>query len=124
VAEARDGEGIGSFTWPLNPVVSTSLFAALTHFNSKLLESAATAQKDWAEFVHRRVSEDVAVSQQLMSCKSLSDMQQIYAQYVRTAFDQYREQSAKVIQRSKSTADGLARTLEQTAREPSQAMRH
>jgi hypothetical protein len=35
---------------------------------SSFLESVATAQKDWMDFVHRRVKEDVAASRKLMRC--------------------------------------------------------
>lgn len=124
MAEARDREGTGSFNWSLRPVLSTPLLAVLTDINGKLLESVATAQKDWAEFVHQRVKEDIAVSQLLMSCKSIGDMQEIYSQYLHTAFEHYREQSERVVQRSKSTTDGLARTLELGAGEPTRGVRH
>ena len=113
-----------SFNWSLSPMLRTPLLTVLTDINGKLLESAASAQKDWAEFVHRRVKEDIAVSQQLMSCKSLGDMQQVYSQYMRTAFEQYREQSERAVQRGKSTTDGLARTLELGARESARGVPH
>jgi|RhiMetdeSRZDD1v2_1073273.scaffolds.fasta_scaffold62322_5 hypothetical protein len=126
MAEARDafGTAANSFGWSLHPMLATPLFAVLTDINGKLLESVAGAQKDWAEFVHRRVKEDIAVSQQLVSCKSLGDMQQICSQYVRTAFEHYREQSERAVQRGKSTSDDLAQTLELGARESAGGMRH
>jgi Phasin protein len=126
MAEARDafGTGANSFNWSLHPILTTPLFAVLTDINGKLLESVASAQKDWAEFVHRRVKEDIAVSQQLASCKSLGDMQQICSQYVRTAFEHYREQSERAVQRGKSTSDGLAQTLELGARDSAGGVRH
>jgi hypothetical protein len=126
MAETRDalGTGTNSFNWSLRPVLSTPLLTVLADINGKLLESVASAQKDWAEFVHRRVKEDIAASQQLMSCKSLEDMQQVYSQYMRTAFEQYREQSERAVQRGKSTTDGLAQTLELGARESARGVRH
>jgi hypothetical protein len=126
MAETRDalGAGTNSFNWSLRPVLSTPLLTVLADINGKLLESVASAQKDWAEFVHRRVKEDIAASQQLMSCKSLEDMQQVYSQYMRTAFEQYREQSERAVQRGKSTTDGLAQTLELGARESARGVRH
>jgi phasin protein len=115
MAETRDA-GTNSFNWPLRPVLSTPLLTVLADINGKLLESAANAQKDWAEFVHRRVKEDIAASQRLMSCKSLGDMQQLYSQYMRTALEQFGEQSEKAVQRGKLTTDGLAQTLERGVR--------
>ena len=128
MAEAREAvdasAALNSFNWSLRPVVSSPLFVVLSDINGKLLESAASAQKDWAEFVHRRVKEDISVSQQLMGCKSLGDMQRIYSQYMRTAFEHYREQSERAVQRGKSTTDGLAQTLELGAKESERGVRH
>jgi hypothetical protein len=126
MTETGDGTGKGakSFDWPLRPILSTPLFAVLTDINGKLLETAASVQKDWAEFMHRRVREDIAVSQQLMSCKSLGDMQQIYSQYLQTALEQYREQSERAVQRGRATAAGLAQTFESGARETAREVRH
>jgi hypothetical protein len=100
------------------------LLAAVTDINGKLLESAASAQKDWAEFVHRRVQEDISASQQLMTCQSLTGMQQICSQYLRTAFEQYREQSEKAVERGKSMSEELARRMESRARETHQRAQH
>jgi hypothetical protein len=113
-----------SFNWSLGPVLGTPLLTVLADINGKLLESAAGAQKDWAEFVHRRIKEDIAASRQLMSCKSLGDMQQVYSEYVRTAFEQYSEQSERAVQRGKSTTEGFAQVLELGARESAQGVRH
>jgi len=126
MAEARDGESAGanSFDWSVAPVLSAPLFAVLTDINGKLLESMAIAQRDWAEFVHRRVKEDIAVSQQLMGCTSLGDMQQIYSQYVQTALEHYREQSEKAMRRGKSATDGLARTMDWRSSQSAREARH
>jgi Phasin protein len=97
--------------------------ATLTDINGKLLESVANAQKDWAEFVHRRVKEDIAVSQQLMGCRSLGDVQQTCSQYMCTAFERYREQSQRAVQRSNSTTAGLAQALKFGAKD-STGVRH
>ena len=70
------------------------------------------AQKEWADFVHRRIKEDVAVSRQLMQCHSLADMHQIYSQYFAKAFEQYHQQSTKVVQRGQSMAEHLAEAAE------------
>jgi hypothetical protein len=105
MAETRDGRRADANS---PSVAGNPVFAVVTDINGKLLESAARAQKDWAEFVHRRVKEDIAVSQRLMSCQSLADMQQIYSQYFQTAFAHYREQSERAVQRGKSTTEAVA----------------
>jgi cation transport regulator ChaB len=114
---ARDGQraGANSFAWAMPLVAGNPLFAAVTDINGKLLESAACVQKDWAEFVHRRVKEDIAVSQRLMNCQSLGDMQQIYSQYFQTAFEHYREQSERAVQSGKSMTEAVAESVESRA---------
>ena len=107
MTEAGNGQhtSANSFAWPMLPVASNPLFAVVTDINGKLLESAADAHRDWAEFVGRRFKEDIAASQRLMNCQSFTDMQQIYSQYWRTALEQYREQSERVVQRGKSMTE-------------------
>ena len=126
MGEVRDGHhtAANSFPWPMPPGVGNPLFAVVTDINGKLLESVARVQKDWAEFVHRRVKEDIAASQQLLNCQSLADMQQIYSQYFQTAFEQYREQSERAVQRGKTMTEGLAQSVGSRAGEPLQPVRH
>jgi cation transport regulator ChaB len=117
MVEARNGLGTGanSLTWPMPSVAGNPLFAVVTDMNGKLLESVARVQKEWAEFVHRRVKEDIAASQQLMNCQTLADVQQVYSQYFRTAFEQYREQSERAVQRGKAVTEELAQAMEPRA---------
>jgi len=71
------------------------------------MESMATAQKDWSDFVHRRIKEDVAVGRRLMQSHSLADMHQVYSEYLNNALEQYKEQSAKVIERGQAVAEHI-----------------
>jgi hypothetical protein len=106
------------------PIMQNPIMAILGEMNGSFLESVATAQKDWMDFVHRRIKEDVAVSRQLMRCQSLAEMHQIYAQYFQTAFEQYQRQSEKVAQRGESMAQHLAETAERAAKEGAARARH
>ena len=100
------------------------LLAVATDVNGKLLESVASAQKEWVDFVHRRIKENVAASQRLLNCKSLADVQEVYTQYLLTAFEHYREQSEKVAQTGKSMTDGLVQTMESRAGKIAPQTRH
>jgi hypothetical protein len=114
MAEAREGEGSGtnSFIWPsVDAVARHPLLNAVTGMNGKLMASVESAQNEWAEFVHRRVKEDIAASYLLLKCRSFTDMQEIYSRYLRTAFEQYRDHSERVVQRGKSMTAELAQTL-------------
>ena len=127
MTEVRQEQRTGgnSFAWPTPPVLPDNpMLAVATDVNGKLLESVASVQKDWIEFAHRRIKENVAASHRLLSCKSLSDIQQAYSEYLLTAFDQYREQSEKVVQTGKSMTEGLVQTMESRMGEIAQQTRH
>jgi Phasin protein len=94
----------------LKPTFTNPMLTILADMNATFLEGWATAQKDWADFVQRRTREDVAPTRQLLKSHSVAGMHQIYSQYVQTAFQQYRDQSEKVVQRSESIAQHLAAT--------------
>jgi len=115
MAEVRHEQrtGANSFAWPMPSMLpGNPLLAVATDANGKLLEGVASVQKEWVEFVHRRIKENVATSQRLLSCKSLTDVQEVYTQYLLTAFEHYREQSEKVVQTGKSMTEGLVQTME------------
>jgi hypothetical protein len=97
------------------PAMFNPMMAIFAELSATIVEGFAAAQKDWADFVQRRIKEDVAVTRQLMNCQSLADMHQAYAQYLRTAFEQYREQSEQVAQRSANMAHHLAEATEREA---------
>jgi hypothetical protein len=114
---SKEGRRQGGNSLPLGmaPVMFNPMMTIFAELNATVLEGFAAAQKDWAAFVQRRIKEDVAVSRQLMNCQSLADMHQVYAHYLRTAFEQYREQSEQVVQRSASMAQHLAEATEREA---------
>jgi Phasin protein len=96
----------------INPVMTI-----FTDLSGTLVAGLATAQRDWADFVQRRIREDVAVTRHLMNCHSFADMHQVYSRYLQTAFQHYREQSEKVMRRSESVAQRLAETTEAHTKE-------
>jgi hypothetical protein len=126
MAEVRHEQraGANSFAWPMPSMLpGNPLLAVATDANGKLLESVASAQREWVEFVHRRITENIAASQRLLSCKSLADVQKVYSQYLQTAFEHYREQSEKVVLTGKSMTEGLVQTMEARAAEVAQQTR-
>jgi hypothetical protein len=102
------------------PEVFSKPMRTVVDMNGTFLEGLARIQREWAEFVQRRTQEDVAVARQLVNCRSFVDMYQIYGRYLQTTFQQYREQSAKVIQSSDTVAQRLAETAEEQAKEAAQ----
>jgi hypothetical protein len=74
MVEAGEREPTGnSFVWPsVDAVAHHPLLNAVTGMNGKLLESVQSAQNEWAEFVYRRVKEDIAASYLLLQCRSFA----------------------------------------------------
>jgi hypothetical protein len=113
-AKAEQRRSLNSFAGmgAMPPALHNPMMTIFAEMNGTLLESVSTAQKDWMDFVHRRIKEDVAAARQLMRCQSLSEMHQVYSQYFQTAF----EQSEKVVQRGESMAQHLTETTEAEAK--------
>ncbi len=112
----------GPTQWPaanLMPPLSVSALMAITRpalgvmaeFNGRLYDSAARFNAEWAEFLGRRLQEDLAVPQRLAACNSPQEVQQVYVNYWKTAFAQYQDEMGR-----------LAKTGESFARETASAM--
>ena len=88
----------GTFSPFMTPILTNQMMTIFAEMTSRVLEGILRAQKDWANFVQRRLREDAALARQLAHSQSLADMNQIYSQYLQTAFRHYREQTEQVVQ--------------------------
>ena len=61
-ASEANRHSMNTFSWPVPAFLGTPMVTRLADFNGKILQYAAGAQKEWADFVQRRVKEDIAVS--------------------------------------------------------------
>jgi hypothetical protein len=80
-------------------------FAAMADANSKLFESIAAVNKEWASFVNRRLKEDLAVPQQLAECRTIQDMYRVYAQFFQNACSHYQSGLEHMTKLSMSIAE-------------------
>jgi len=113
----------GTFSLFMTPSHTNQMMTIFADMTGRFLEGLVTAQKDWANFIQHRVREDAALARQLANSQSLADMHQIYSQYLQTAFQQYREQTEKVVQRGEALAQHIAKTTETNAKEAVRAAR-
>lgn len=90
-------------------------FAAMVEFNSKLLDNSARLSAEWADFLGRRVQEDLAVPQRLVACKSPQEAQQVCAEYWKTAFAQYQDEMGRLARMSESLAQKTASAMQKHA---------
>ena len=113
----------GTFLPFVTPRLTNQVMTIIADITDRFLEGLVMAQKDWANFVQHRVREDAALARQLANSQSLADMHQIYSQYLQTAFQQYREQTEKVVQRGEALTQHVAKTTESNAKDAVQAAR-
>ena len=79
--------------------------AAMAQMNGKVYEGLAAMNKNWASFVTRRLKEDLAMPQQLASCKTVQDMYGVYAEFFQTAYADYQSEFEQITKLGKSLAD-------------------
>jgi hypothetical protein len=92
-------------------------FTAMADVNSRLFESIAAVNKEWASFVNRRLKEDLAVPQQLAECKTLEDLYQVYAQFFQNACSQYQSGLEQMTKLSQSIAENALQSLQSRSEE-------
>jgi hypothetical protein len=87
-------------------------FTAMAEVNTRLYESIAAANREWASFVNRRLKEDLAVPQQLAECRSVQDLYRVYAQFFQNACSQYQSGLEQMTKLSQSIAENALQGLQ------------
>jgi hypothetical protein len=85
---------------------------AMAEANTKLYESIAAANREWALFVNRRLKEDLAVPQQIAECKNLPDLYRVYAQFFQNACSQYQSGLEQMTKLGRSMAENAFQALQ------------
>jgi len=85
---------------------------AMAEANTKLYESIAAANREWALFVNRRLKEDLAMPQQLAECKNLPDLYRVYSQFFQTACSQYQSGLEQMTKLGRSMAENAVEALQ------------
>jgi Phasin protein len=58
----------------------------------------ATIQREWLNFVDRRLKEDAAFGQSLVACKAPDDILRVYTSFYRTAYEDYQKEFSTLAQ--------------------------
>jgi hypothetical protein len=98
--------------------------AAMAQMNGKVYENIASMNKSWVAFVNRRLKEELAVPQQLASCKTVQEMYGVYADFFQTAVADYQAEFEEMSKLGKSLAEETANALQTRAEEAARASRH
>lgn len=86
-------------------------------FNAQVSTNLQNIGKEWSEFVGARLREDIQLFRSIHDCRSLQDLQQVYAQFWQTAFTQYGEEAQRMVRITQGAADhatNAARELRET----------
>jgi len=78
--------------------MARSTLTAMAEFNGQLCERAAAFNAEWAQFLARRLEEDIALPQRLTACKSPEEAQEIYVGFWTKALREYQEEFVRLAQ--------------------------
>jgi len=87
-------------------------FTAMAEVNTKLYESLAAANREWASFLNQRLKEGLAVSQQLAECRSPQDFYRVYAQFLQNACSHYQAGLEQMTKLSQSITENALQPLQ------------
>jgi hypothetical protein len=86
--------------------------AAMAQVNDKVYDGIAALNRNWINFVNRRLKEDLSIPQQLASCKSVQEMYGVYSEFLQTAYADYQSGFEQMTKLGKSLADDTIQIMQ------------
>jgi hypothetical protein len=77
--------GMMPFRFDLLAMMAQPSIAMMTDMNGKLLEGVAASTEEWGDFLNRRLAANMALPQQVAACKTVDEMQKVYAEFFQEA---------------------------------------
>lgn len=62
------------------------------------VEAVSDMSAEVAHFIAERIKEDVKTQHEILHCKNVADLQQIQAQFIQKAVDQYQAETGKLVE--------------------------
>jgi hypothetical protein len=87
-------------------------FAAMAEVNTRLYDSLAAANREWASFLNRLLKEDFSVPQQLAECRSPQDFYRVYAQFLQNTCSHCQAGLEQMTRLSQSITENALQTLQ------------
>lgn len=81
----------------------------IAKFNAQVSTNMQSVGKEWSEFVGMMLREDAQLFRSIHDCRSLQDLQQVYAQFWQTAFTQYGEEAQRMMKLTQGTVEDATR---------------
>lgn len=115
-AESASKHAAAEFTMPfavdMTGLMYQPAFAAMADVNGKLYAGLVELNKEWANFVNRRLHDDLNLPQQLGACKSPQDLFKVYSDFYRQAFEDYQGEFAKLTKMGQGLAAEAAEAMQ------------
>ena len=87
-------------------------------FNSKLVENVGAYQKEWFGFFSQRLQENMNLPLRLATCKSMPEVQEVYASYWKRAAVQYGTEFSHVLDAAQHKPIAAESTVEKAKSRP------
>jgi hypothetical protein len=94
--------------------------SAMAEVNTRMYESIAAANREWASFINQRLKDDLAMPRQLAECKNLQDLYRVYAQFFQNACSQYQSGLERMMKLSQSITEAAVQSLQSRSGEAAQ----
>lgn len=79
-------------------------FNTMTSMGVAWVEALSDMGSEVLSFVADRIKEDVKTQHRLLHCKDVDELQEIQAEFVQKAIDQYRDETGKLVEMSRNFA--------------------
>jgi hypothetical protein len=87
-------------------------FAAMADVNSRLYAGLFDLNKEWADFVNRRLRDDFTLPQRFGTCKTPQDVFKVYSDFYRQAFGDYQAEFTKLTKMGQDLAAETAEAMQ------------
>ena len=81
------------------------MLAAMTELNGRFVDQFSKANHELMGFVSRRINEDIATSQRLLSCRNMQDLFAAYSEFFQRAQQQYQSEFQHFTRLNQKLAD-------------------
>ncbi len=92
------------------------------HYSSQAMRALTECQGKYASFVSKRISEDMAMPGRLAGCKSPMEVIDVWADFYRTAMEQYADHARSMTQLGQEAIEEVVRETEVEAAEAAAAV--
>ena len=128
--ERKDYRDVTMPAWsPASLGLWSPVLTGMQAWNSSCSKAVAALNGEWLDFLKQRTTEDLALPQQLASCKSPDEVWRVYAEFCQKAVADYQKEFAEVARLGNSLASQCAGAMQQGAAgggevQPTQRSRH